>query len=104
MMSLRLTRADAGEHYEVRVGTRIEVRLDENPGTGYRWESLIDPQLLRQVGDRYEASPDRPGAPGTRVTTLEAVRPGRTELRFVRRRAWETSPTDEFLVHIEITP
>jgi predicted secreted protein len=87
----------------VGVGSRIEVRLDENPGTGYRWESLADPRLLRKVGDRYEASADRPGAPGTRATTFETARPGSTEVRLVRRRAWETSPTDEFLVHIEIT-
>jgi predicted secreted protein len=103
MPSLRLTREDAGGHYAVRLGSRIEVRLDENPGTGYRWESRVDPHLLPQVADHYEASTERPGASGTRVTTFEAVRPGTTELRFVRRRAWETSPTDELLVHVEVT-
>ncbi len=87
----------------VTVGSQIEVTLEENPSTGYRWEPVVDPQVLREVADRYEAGTDRPGAPGTRVKLFEAMQPGETTLRMVRRRSWETAPTDEFLTHIEIT-
>jgi inhibitor of cysteine peptidase len=102
--ALTLTREDTVRSRSVHVGDQIQVRLQENPTTGYRWEPDIDPHVLREVDDRYAGSVDRRGEPGLRVKTFEAVAPGSTQLRLVERRSWETTPSDEFVVHIDIAP
>jgi predicted secreted protein len=80
------------------------VTLEENPSTGYRWEPDIDVLLLREIDDRYEGSASLPGAPGLRVKIFAAIAAGRTELRLVNRRTWESTSRDEFVVALEIVP
>jgi hypothetical protein len=38
------------------------------------------------------------------VKTFEAMAPAWTQLRLVERRSWETTPSDEFVVQIDIAP
>jgi hypothetical protein len=56
------------------------------------------------VDDRYTGGADRRGEPGVRVKTFEAMAPAWTQLRLVERRSWETTPSDEFVVQIDIAP
>jgi predicted secreted protein len=88
----------------VHVGDEIQVTLEENPSTGYRWEPDIDARLLREVDDRYEGDASLPGAPGLRVKAFAAIAAGRTELRLVNRRTWESTSRDDFAVRLEIEP
>ncbi|HEY1635255.1 MAG TPA: protease inhibitor I42 family protein [Acidimicrobiales bacterium] len=102
--ALKLTSDDTRGTRSVHVGDQIQVRLEENPTTGYRWEPDIDPLVLREVDDRYTGGVDRRGEPGVRVKTFEAMTPAWTQLRLVERRSWETTPSDEFVVQLDIAP
>jgi inhibitor of cysteine peptidase len=101
---MQLTYQDSGSRHAVRVGDEITVVLPENPTTGYRWQVEIDPGALRQADDHNEGATTPRGAPGVRVMTFQALRPGHALLRLVKRRAWETRSSDEFQVHLDVAP
>jgi inhibitor of cysteine peptidase len=101
---MQLTYEDSGSRRAVRVGDEIEVVLPENPTTGYRWHVEIDPEALRQANDHYKGATTPRGAPGIRVMTFQALRPGHALLRLVKRRAWEVQSSDEFEVHLDVAP
>jgi inhibitor of cysteine peptidase len=100
---MQLRRADSGARVAIRTGDTVDVRLPENPTTGYRWHAEIDSTALRQVGDQYEGPTSPRGASGARVLTFEALRPGQTLLRLVNRRSWEAEVSDEFLARISVS-
>jgi inhibitor of cysteine peptidase len=68
----------------------IEVRLPENPTTGYRWAiSDHDQKVLPFQGDRFVSPTTQVGAGGTRVFEFQAAGAGSTTLRLKQFRAWE---------------
>jgi len=83
-------------------GDLVEVRLPENPSTGYRWEPASG---VSEVVDAYYAQSSGPavaGAGGTRVfrVRIEDVE----EVLFVLRRSWEPpghEPLEQRRVRIE---
>ncbi len=82
-----LSDQDRGRTLEVSVGSVITVRLQENPGTGYRWMAETSPGL-EKIGDRFEAV-GAPGVAGVRELQLRAAQVGTYELRLKNRREWE---------------
>ena len=104
---LRLTERDAGRNISLRAGQTLEVLLAGNPTTGFRWEvAEVDPAVLRQQGDPvYTPSSFLIGASGTFLFRFASA-PGRTTLRLVYRRSWETGlpPTQTFQVTVVVTP
>ena len=66
------------------------VRLDENPSTGYRWESeLSSPDILTLTqSDFIPSTSGRVGAAGQRIFTFQAVKAGSVSLDFKNQRAW----------------
>ena len=86
--TLRLTEADNGGTFEVRVGGTIEVSLKADPSTGHSWE-LDDPDpeasLLQQVEEPVFAPDDPQTAegPGTLTYTLRAADKGEMVVKFV---------------------
>lgn len=86
------------------MGDQIEVTLPETATTGFVWEPEVAEDALRPVGDERAAPGVPRGAPGTRVLTFEALRPGEAQLRLVKRRSWEPEPTEEFTVRLRVEP
>jgi len=102
-MTLDLGPADAGTHRSVQVGDRAEVRLPENPTTGYRWQIPSDESRLRLVEDRFEGPQSPRGAGGVRVLVFEAVRAGQVGLHLMKSRSWESGkPIEEFAVDLDV--
>ena len=91
MVDLVLTEADAGRTVEVAPGTAIELRLPENPTTGYRWVLTLAPAACARIdGDRYLApSGQAVGAGGLRVVGIAAVTGSPCALDLAYRRPWE---------------
>lgn len=92
MAEVLLGEADHGSVIEVLPGTRVLLRLPENPSTGYRWElEPFEPHVIELQADTYQAPPTlAPGAGGVRVFAFLARSGGRTVLLRLRlRRAWE---------------
>jgi len=102
-MTIDLGPADAGTRRSAQVGERAEVRLPENPTTGYRWQIASDDSGLRLVEDRFEGAQSPRGAGGVRVLVFEAVQAGSVSLRLLKSRSWESGkPIEEFAVDVDV--
>ena len=105
MPDLTLTEEDSGKPIKVRVGARIEVRLCENPTTGYRW-SLADfkSESLAVESDLYEpAAGAATGGGGIRRFDFAAKSAGKGELRMVKKRSWETEERAAAIFQLDVT-
>jgi inhibitor of cysteine peptidase len=92
-----LDERDRDRTVEVPIGGVLDVRLQENPTTGYSW-TVEAADGLERVGDSFEAGGAALGAAGVRVFRFRAARPGSLELRLKHWREWEgeASVTDRF--------
>jgi inhibitor of cysteine peptidase len=97
--------ASAGRTIDIGVGEVIELRLKENPTTGFRWQVSQDPGPACRIAEDH-AEPVPAGPPGqgtTHVWRIEAVQPGVCDLALTYGRQWEASaPANRFDVHIAV--
>jgi inhibitor of cysteine peptidase len=101
---LQITKSQSGSELQVVAGETFEVRLPENPTTGYRWQGhdpLCGP-ALEFLGDSFDRSGETPGAGGTHTWRFRAVETGATELSWEYQRAWEKKSVDTFRVTIQV--
>ena len=102
-----LTRADNNRTAELRIGERLDVRLPENPTTGFSWAvDENDRRLLTLEGTAY-APPDEVGfigARGQRTFSFTARQPGDVALKLKYWRIWEGdgSVAERFAVTLRI--
>ena len=98
---------DDGSEVELAAGQVLEVTLESNPTTGYRWEvSEVDGAVLAQVGEaEFQEAPTEGeqvvGAGGVETFRFTAAS-GETTLTLVYHRSWETDvePEDTFTVQV----
>jgi predicted secreted protein len=83
---------------------RVEVRLDESPTTGYRWQPVEVPPGVEVVGARFHdpSGPTVAGGSGTRIFQLLVPEPGSYSLTFHLRREWEPEPIEVSTIELEI--
>ena len=106
-----VVRTSAQNHSQVRLrpGRTLEVRLQSNPGTGYRW--LVDSastSLLKLEDDSMAPTkpivgPPRVGAPGTQVLRFRAVAKGMGSLRLRYARSWESPAATDQSFDLQVT-
>ncbi len=103
---LVVTAVQDGTRVSMRSGETIEVRLEANETTPYRWEIETAPAILSALGSRYAAEPGaerRTGAGGTRIFRFEAASPGEGELRFAHDSAGsDREPVGRFTIHVTV--
>ena len=114
---LVLTSADDGRHRAINQGGEIQLTLNENASTGYRWSlGPLEPSLLELVsaqalanpgagvGSQAPGLPPAVGSPGQVVYRFKALRPGRTVLSLRLLRSWEgdRSTIDRFRLSLQI--
>jgi inhibitor of cysteine peptidase len=90
----------------VPVGQVIELRLKENPATGFRWSFAADGAPACQiVADAFEPGAARPGAGGEHAWQIAAVHAGSCRVELVYRRPFAPSapPAREFSVEVDVT-
>jgi inhibitor of cysteine peptidase len=104
MADVKVSRPDAGKRIRVRVGDVLEVRLPENPTTGYRWD-FVAPGNLSVVSDELAAQPGGGiGAGGERVVRFRATAPGETRVEAANQRSWARGPAlDTFGVDVDVS-
>jgi inhibitor of cysteine peptidase len=89
-----LTEDDDGREVALQPGDRVEVRVHENPTTGYRWQPTMDQPSAVELGTpRYEPSGSAPGASGIRIFPLVAAQTGRAVVEFQLRRPGPDAPS-----------
>ena len=107
MNEISIGQSENGETISLQVGDTIQVRLPENPSTGYLWQLASEEDFnLRLISAEY-ATPQSSafGARGMRVFLFKAVRPGEAEIQLIHKRPWEASAGENrFAVRIQVQP
>jgi inhibitor of cysteine peptidase len=109
--SVLLTAADLHRHIDLRVGQEIEVRLEANPTTGYRWQVVRGaPAVLDSLEEgTYAPAPTAPGTVGgggTVAWRFRAARAGHDSFQLAYRRPWEpdSAPAQTFSCEFNVRP
>ena len=94
-----------GRTVDLKVGQELEIRLAENPTTGFRWqlESRGEPAGELQE-DAFEPPDERQGRSAGHRWRFRAVRAGEGRIALASRRSWETggSAARRFAVAIRV--
>ena len=88
------------------VGQVIELRLRENPTTGFRWSFAADGKpACTIVSDAFHRKDASPGQGGEHSWQLKAVQVGACELQLLYRRPWDAGapPARSFTIHVQVT-
>lgn len=88
-MALPLTASDQGKTIHLKVGSRVELCLPDNPSTGYRWTFKADPSVVDIQEGTYTQMSNLVGSGGEMQWFLTALKPGITTVVFKRWRVWE---------------
>ena len=88
----------------LELGKTLEIRLEENPSTGYSWVMVISNEnVVEVVKDEYITGKDIPGAPGEHVWIFKGLEEGETQISFSYLRPWEEdSEIDEKVYVIKV--
>lgn len=100
------TSEDSGKEYNLSVGEEFQVRLWENPTTGYLWTILGSVSSHSELVDRkFTPGNDarRVGSGGERTFVFRAVKPGRAVLHMTLKRPWEKEGTETGSYFIKLT-
>jgi inhibitor of cysteine peptidase len=72
------------------VGQMMELRLNENPTTGFRWSFAADGRpFCTVVSDSYTPREGPPGAGGHHAWQIKATRSGNCHLELLYRRPYD---------------
>jgi inhibitor of cysteine peptidase len=90
MISEVLKDENNGQHIHLKEGTTIQVDLEENPTTGYRWEvdHIDSAHLLKVSEDFIPAKTSGVGASGRKIFELRVRATGTGKLTLVNRQRW----------------
>ena len=101
------TKPDQGTVQILARGESFEVRLPENPTTGYVWEvekipgAVLD--LERETFEAETADPRIMGRGGIKIFVFKAREPGTGEIDLRHRRPWmRDAAIDSFVLKVEI--
>ncbi|HLK84772.1 MAG TPA: protease inhibitor I42 family protein [Xanthobacteraceae bacterium] len=98
-----ITKADSGREFAVGVGDTFELRLPENPTTGYRWEPCSTTGPTLELAEcSFAVSSEALGAGGVRRWIFRAALAGVVRLEFEQRRSWQRQAVDRFDVTVRV--
>lgn len=90
-ITIDMTQADNSKTIHVKNGETFDLRLQENPSTGFQWS--VSPEqtgIVKLTQSGYEANtPQQVGSGGHRLFTFLALKPGKTNLYLHLFRPWE---------------
>ena len=100
------TSENNGKEYNLSVGEEFQVRLWENPTTGYLWSilgsvsphlKLLDRKFIRRNDARLV------GSGGERTFVFRAIKPGFDVLHMTLKRPWEKKGSEAGSYYIKLT-
>ena len=102
--------AGNGQLVTLKADQVLVITLPSNPSTGYRWEvTEVEQSILQQQGEAvYTVTAPKTtpvaGAGGTETFRFKAGGAGRTNLKLVYHRSWETgvAPLQTYSVEVEV--
>jgi inhibitor of cysteine peptidase len=83
----------------------MEIRLAENPTTGYRWTVVANgAPACAMVGDRFERPTGPPGKGGQHLWQIKGIVPGDCEIAMQYRRSFQPDAVGQsFTLHVRVT-
>ena len=100
--SRTFTEADNGKTFNMTRGQTVKIALDENPTTGYMWNTSVS-NGIRISGDSYKISnPGLMGSGGIHTWTLVLSKSGEQEFTALYKRAWEPEAFSTFTIHFNV--
>ena len=107
--TLTLDKRHNGQTVHVETGSKLEIRLEGNPTTGYSWQiSALTGSSVVQNGS-VEYLPEAHilplvGSGGTFVVRLQAKQAGKSTIKLDYLRPWEKgrAPADRFSVNVQV--
>ncbi len=94
-----------GRTIDLGISETVEIRLPENPTTGFRWDLTAKGEpACAMLGDSFATAGVAPGTGGQHSWTFKALRQGECEVELVYRRPWEANDAAErrFRVRLRI--
>jgi inhibitor of cysteine peptidase len=107
-VTIKVSENDAGSTLEMKEGDSLEIILQANPTTGYRWEvASNDTSVLKNIGIEYQADKVPSGIVGSGGKTIMrfmAIKEGETFLQLVYRRPFEKDmpPVKKFELNVVV--
>jgi inhibitor of cysteine peptidase len=95
----------SGQTIDLPVGQVIELRLAENPTTGYRWTFVADgaPTCV-VVSDRFERPTGPPGEGGEHAWQIKGALVGECQIAMQYARSFKPGATVRFFaLHVRVT-
>lgn len=95
-----------GQTVTLEKGQQLVISLEGNPTTGYNWELVeFDAAILKQVGEpEYKSDSSLIGSGGVITITMEALETGKTNVKLIYHRSWETDvpPLEVYELFVEV--
>ena|SRR6516164_2944488 len=93
--AIKLSEEDDGRILDLRPGQELELKLSENPTTGYRWRAVMEGKPVFELVKSSFAAGRKPGEPGVHIRRYRIARAGKATLKLVYRRAWDSPKSAE---------
>jgi inhibitor of cysteine peptidase len=106
MPMLTIDQSYDGRSIDLAVGQAIELRLPENPTTGFSWTVRADGEPACDLAEGPAAPPGTlPGQGREHVWTIRGVDAGTCRIALIYQRSWEATipPAQEFHIGIRVT-
>ncbi len=88
--------ADNGKEISISEGTTFKVILDENPTTGYSWNTTVTSGLRVETSEYVQGgNAGMVGAGGTHEWTIKATGKGEQQFTAIYKRPWEPTAGNE---------
>ncbi len=105
--AIDLDSANNGAALDVSVNQILNIKLDSNPTTGYKWNLVTPPdeRILKLLSSKYNAPTGGAlGAGGRETWQFQAVGRGTTALKLAYSRPFEpnTPPAKEFSLTVNV--
>ena len=100
----QITEESDGTEIDLAPGETLEVRLEENRTTGFKWITKSSAGGLALVGDSFESG-EAIGQPGTHRWEFRAQRAGSGTISLSYQRPWEEnqSPARAFRLKVRVS-
>jgi inhibitor of cysteine peptidase len=102
----QLNESSNGQEIELSCGQRFEIRLPENPTTGFRWSIVSNGEPACIALDNAYEPPDAlaHGQEGTHYWRFETAQAGEGTIELVYQRSWEhgKNPARRFTLHVRV--
>jgi inhibitor of cysteine peptidase len=87
-----------------QVQQKFQIKLPENPSTGFSWEASFDSNFLTLESRNYvDGGTGRRGGGGVAIFSFVPLKEGNTSLAFRYKRPWEKTVEQEKSFHVTIT-